>query len=49
MGLPANKVSKKKEPSDLRQVHKNRDIAEIIWENVIYRSADLKGFKTYTS
>lgn len=33
----------------LCRVRVNRDIDEIIWENVVYRCADLKGLKTYTS
>ena len=45
-----NKVNEQKK----RTLHKyrvrvNRDIDEIIWENVVYRCADLKGLKTYTS
>ena len=29
------------------RVRVNRDIAEIIWENVVYRCSDLKGLKFF--
>ena len=45
-----NKVNEQKKRTLLLcRVRVNRDIDEIIWENVVYRHADLKGLKFHLS